>query len=320
MQTIGTFYGVNGKNLQRSYRNRLSEFQQWEHRKDASKGLVFPKNLGPYLSIDETSLSHGELYTIVTNKAAKGKKGSLVAILEGTNSETIIPFLQQLPVRERNKVLEITLDLAGNMSLIARRCFPNATQVIDRFHVQQLATEALQEIRIKYRWEALEAENDAIDEAKKSKSPYNPQILSNGDTLKQLLVRSRYLLYKQEQKWTSHQAGRAAILFERFPDIKKAYDLTQNLSWIFTNTTDKIYAYTRLAKWHEKVEQAGFKAFNTISRTIANHYKTILNYFNNKSTNASAESFNAKIKAFRAHYRGVTDINFFLFRLSKLYA
>ncbi|WP_443940020.1 transposase [Pedobacter sp. MW01-1-1] len=48
--------------------------------------------------------------------------------------------------------------------------------------------------------------------------------------------------------------------------------------------------------------------------------KKILNYFDNKSTNASAESFNAKIKAFRAQFRGVGDINFFLFRLTKLFA
>ncbi|MBU2949173.1 transposase, partial [Tamlana agarivorans] len=46
----------------------------------------------------------------------------------------------------------------------------------------------------------------------------------------------------------------------------------------------------------------------------------ILNYFNNRSTNASAESFNAKIKEFRAMFRGVRDIPFFLFRLTKLYA
>jgi len=99
-----------------------------------------------------------------------------------------------------------------------------------------------------------------------------------------------------------------------------AYELTQSLSRIYTSTTEKIYAYTRLAKWHEKVEKAGFKAFNTISKTIMNHYRKILNYFDNRSTNASAESFNAKIKAFRQQYRGVSDVNFFLFRLSKLYA
>jgi len=50
------------------------------------------------------------------------------------------------------------------------------------------------------------------------------------------------------------------------------------------------------------------------------HYKPILNYFNNRSTNASAESFNAKIKEFRAMFRGVRDVRFFLFRLTKLYA
>jgi transposase len=82
----------------------------------------------------------------------------------------------------------------------------------------------------------------------------------------------------------------------------------------------KIYGYTRLAKWHEKVALSGFKSFNTISRTIMNHYQTILNYFDNRSTNAAAESFNAKIKAFRTQFRGVRNIEFFLFGLSQIYA
>jgi len=256
----------------------------------------------------------------VTNKDAKGKKGALVAIIEGTKSENIIPFLKKLPLTIRNKVEEITLDLAGNMGLIAKKCFPNAVQVIDRFHVQQLATEALQEIRIKYRWEALDAENLAIEKAKEQGSTYTPEILENGDTTKQLLARSRYLLYKWHLNWTPEQKQRGSILFEKYPMLEKAYNLAQDLAWIFTNTKEKIYGLTRLAKWCEKVEQSGFKSFNTISRTINNHYKNIINYFDNRSTNASAESFNAKIKAFRAQHRGVTDVNFFLFRLSKIYA
>jgi transposase len=306
--------------LQRQYRNKLSDFNEWKYRYNASEGIIFSENLGPNLSIDETSLSHGELYTIVTNKSAKGKKGTVIAILKGTSSDSIIPLLHQLPAKARNKVNEVTLDLAGNMGLIVRRCFPNATMVIDRFHVQQLASEALQEIRIRYRWEAIDAENEAIEQAKKSKEPFKTEVLNNGETLKQMLARSRYLLYKSEQNWTIEQAIRANILFHLYPDIKKAYGLSQKLSWIYNNTTDKTYALTRLAKWHEDVEQAGFKSFNTLSRTIVNHYKRILNYFDNRSTNASAESFNAKIKAFRAQYRGVRDVNFFLFRISKLFA
>lgn len=108
------------------------------------------------MSIDETSLSNGELYTILTNKANKGKKGTIVAIIAGTKAETVIAIIEKIPLRQRNLVEEITLDMAGNMELIAKKCFLNATRVTDRFHVQKLALEALQEIRIKYRWQAID--------------------------------------------------------------------------------------------------------------------------------------------------------------------
>ena len=212
------------------------------------------------------------------------------------------------------------MDMAGNMGLIVKKSFPNATLVIDRFHVQKLALEALQEIRIKHRWEALDAENDAIESARNRSLKYTPELLANGDTLKQLLARSRYLLYKPSNKWTENQSERAKILFDSYPDLEKAYKLCQNLSWIFNNTKDKASALVRLAKWDEKVRQAAFRSFNTISRTMSIHYKNILNYFDNRSTNASAESFNAKIKAFRAQFRGVRNIEFFLFRLSNIFA
>lgn len=241
-------------------------------------------------------------------------------MVKGTKAETVIKILHKIPIKHRKKVKEVTLDMAGNMGLIVRKSFPNATLVIDRFHVQKLALDALQEIRIKHRWEAIDAENDAIENARNKNLKYSPELLSNGDTLKQLLARSRYLLYKNSNKWTENQQQRATILFEKYPDIEKAYKLCQNLSWIFNNTKDKTSALIRLAKWDEKVRQSKFKSFNTIARTMSIHYKNILNYFDNRSTNASAESFNAKIKAFRAQFRGVRNIEFFLFRLTNIFA
>jgi transposase len=234
--------------------------------------------------------------------------------------EKIIEVLLKLPQRIRDRVEEITLDMAPSMNVIAKRCFPKATIVTDRFHVQQLASEAVQEIRIKHRWDAIDKENEEMEQAKKNRKSYHPEILENGDTVKQLLARSRYALYKSEANWTKDQRRRALLLFQNYPDIEQAYRLSQQLSWIFENTNEKIFGYTRLAQWHEKVAQSGFKSFNTISRTIMNHYRTILNYFDNRSTNASAESFNAKIKAFRSQFRGVRNIAFFLFRLTKIYA
>ena len=225
-----------------------------------------------------------------------------------------------MPAGKRRKVKEITLDMAANMELIARRCFPTANLVTDRFHVQKLAVEALQDMRIAYRWEALDMENREMELAKETGQSYKPIQLNNGDTYKQLLARSRYLLFKAENKWTPSQRMRAEILFHYYPNLETAHKLTMQLKGIYENTTDKRFALARLAKWYEAVEQSSFKTFNTAKRSIAAHYKNIINYFDRRSTNASAESFNAKIKAFRSTLRGVKHIPYFLFRLTNIYA
>jgi transposase len=282
--------------------------------------LLYPQNIGAYLSIDETAFTNGDLYTILTNKSAKGKKGSLVAMIKGTKSDEIIKILKKIPDELRYKVKEITLDLAANMNLIAKKVFPRANKVIDRFHVQKLAFEAVQEIRIKHRWEVIDAENEAIQDAREKRTRYKPKTFENGETARELLARSRYLLFKNENKWTERQTERAQILFEKYPDIKQVYELSQKLSWIYEKTYNKTIALSRLARWHEAVRQTNYKSLNTISKTIEINYTDILNYFDNRSTNASAESFNAKIKGFRTQLRGVRKVDFFLFRLEKLFA
>ncbi|GGG27259.1 hypothetical protein GCM10011532_08350 [Christiangramia forsetii] len=94
----------------------------------------------------------------------------------------------------------------------------------------------------------------------------------------------------------------------------------QRLRDIFNKAKSIETAYTELAHWYKDVEETGFKAFNTIANTITLNYRSILNYFINRSTNASAESFNAKIKAFRAQFRGVRNVEFFLYRLTNIFA
>jgi len=319
-KSLEKHYHINGDQFGKQYKEHLSDFKEWDQKEHADQWMLFPDNTGKHLSIDETALSNGELYTIITNKAAKGKKGALVAIIQGTSSENIISILKKIPESIRMTVQEITLDMAGSMNRIVKQSFPKAIKVIDRFHVQKLAYDALQELRIAHRWDAIDEESEAIKEARYRDERYEPFIFDNGDTKKQLLARSRYLLFKSAEKWTVKQQHRARILFAQYPDIKQAYSLTHSLRMIFTNTKDKGIAFTKLAQWYNKVEQAGFKSFRSITNTMHDHYQGILNYFNNRSTNASAESFNAKLKAFRATLRGVRDINFFLYRVAKIYA
>ena len=195
--------------------------------------MLYPQNITSKLSIDELALSRGELYTFVTSKEAKGKEKSLVAIINGTESNEITEVLNKIPQQQRNNVAEITLDMARNMESAAKNSFPNSKLVTDRFHVVRLVLDALQHLRIKYRWEAIEEENKAIEKAKKEGKKYQFEVMSNGDTLKQLLARSRYLLYKFEEKWTVSQQRRAALLFGKFPLLRKAYSLSVKFRYIY---------------------------------------------------------------------------------------
>jgi transposase len=318
--SLEKFFYVNGNQLGQQYKDFLSDYKTWDQKEHACEWILFPENIGPYLSLDETSLSNGELYTILTNKEGKGQEGTLIAMIEGTQSDDVIAILNRIPQKSRLLVKEVTLDMAGSMNKIVRRCFTGASLVIDRFHVQKLAYDALQEIRIAHRWEAINEETNAMENARLNNENYVAVTFANGDTKKQLLARSRYLLFKSAEKWTQKQKQRVEILFGQYPDLKKAYWLTHSLRMIFAHTTNKGVAYTKLARWYNDINESGFDSFNSISATIYAHYPNILNFFDNRSTNASAESFNAKIKAFRATQRGVTDIPFFLFRIAKIYA
>lgn len=314
------FYHIDGHTFEKQYKESLSGFRQWDQLDHAEEWLLFPDNIGPRLAIDESSLSNGELYTFVTNRDARTRTQSLVAVVAGTKSENVISVLQMIDEDLRNTVREVTLDLSDSMRKIVRTAFPKADRVIDRFHIQKLACDAVQELRVQHRWDAIQQANDEMEEAKLSGKLYEPFRYSNGDTKKELLVRSRYLLFKSADKWTDRQKQRAAILFEEYPDIKKAYSLCHSLRIIFSKNTIKDAARLSMAKWYNKVEEAGLHSFNVIAATFYEHYDEILNFYNNRSSNALAESFNAKIKLFRANLRGVVDKKFFLFRVAKLYA
>lgn len=113
-KTIARIYGVNGKKFQRQHKDYLSDFNEWKEKSHAKDWLIFPENVGTRLSSDEAALSKEELYTIVTNKKAKGNKGSIVAIIATTKTEPIIKHLFKISSTKRNKVKEITLEMANS--------------------------------------------------------------------------------------------------------------------------------------------------------------------------------------------------------------
>lgn len=73
--------------------------------------------------------------------------------------------------------------MASNMEQIARACFPAAKRVTYRFHVQKLPYEAVQEMRVKARWEeAPDEESTQIAYAKAYGRMYHAPVFENGDS------------------------------------------------------------------------------------------------------------------------------------------
>ena len=304
-----------------SYEWELSEF-------DETRLNAFGKDM----SLDETCLSNGEMYTILTNKAAHGGKGALAAMVRGVASDTVSAILKMVPREIRRKVVTVTTDLSSAMMLTVRTVFPKAKLINDRFHVQQLMTEAIDQMRIAFRWAVLAEENKAIKEHRAKRKAvhtraekdligeWEPERMANGETKPQIMARSRHILLMHKSKWNAQQLARAEILFQMFPDLKKAYNLYLDLVDIFNKNSKPGVARLNLARWYNDVEAFGYDGFSKVIETFENHNDTIINYFEDRLTNASAESFNAKIKAFRTQFRGVGDIRFFMYRLATLYS
>lgn len=91
---------------------------------------------------------------------------------------------EKLSTVKRLSVKEITIDLAPTMKLIAKSLFPKASIVSDRFHVQKLMNEAISDLRVDHRWEAIDQENNEIQLAKECGKKHIPYTFKNGDTLR----------------------------------------------------------------------------------------------------------------------------------------
>lgn len=96
-RTLEDFYHIESSTFEKQYKNILSGYRSWTELDHADKWLVFPDNIGPNLAIDETSLSGGDLYTIVTNRDRHGGERCIVAVVAGTKAETVISTFRHIP-------------------------------------------------------------------------------------------------------------------------------------------------------------------------------------------------------------------------------
>lgn len=348
--TIGLVLGIDGKKIYRWYKEVLSGFTNEKeqlklHEYDLPQGTVDaktgeisvisvpifkPENVGENMAIDDKNIG-GEGYTVFSNK----NTGKIAVLAQTTRAYELSLIIQKVSMKVRYAVKTISKDLAENYDWIARTLFLNAIRIDDKFHVLKLGFEALQDVRVRYRQEVLTEERKKREEKKalererkdeflrrneKHTKPKNskslPKMYENGDTKKELLARSLYLLFQFEKSWSETQKKRAATLFREFPEIRRAYQLMCHFRHFYQVKAGNItQAKKKLKDWYIEVSTEEIEEMINFASTVADHEGTILNYFESGQTNAFAESLNSKIQRFVQSNQGTNDRDFFHFRL-----
>ena len=324
--------GMSPKKLHRWYKEVLSGFSQAEASGEITKDdirvseqgdvvniavpILEQKNIGPRMAVDEKTIS-GTCYTVLSNRDT-----GMIALMAATlKTRHLMQLIKKLDIEKRMKVRSLSRDMATHYDWLGRQAFMNAYHIIDKFHVIKNTMEQLQAARIRYRQQELSKRR----EASQNKQTYTETLLANGDTVLQLLARSRGLLFLFPHQWSTQQKQRANILFEHYPEIKKAYQLVLQIRrWFIPSLGKTTYQKTRDKKKNQlmdiikKFVQSGIEELKNIAFMLRRNSDQILNYFIAKETNAKAEALNQNLQRFINTNYGTRNIQFFLFRI-KIY-
>lgn len=239
------------------------------------------------MGIDEVNLAGG-CRCVITNLATN----NVFDMLEERTQEHLKPYFERLPDRE--KVEWVCTDMWRPFKKSCIAFLPNARLVIDKFHVVQKASMALDEERKKY--QALLSKNERI---------YVKKTI-------------RWLTLKRPSSLTPSEAEALAEVRKSIPELAEAYDYKESFYQIYDDS-DKISAMRSFKQWETSLPKRGLDGFRDLAKTINNHYEDIFSYWDSPSriTNAYTECLNGLIKIANRMGRGYS---YEIIRAKTLYA
>jgi len=327
--TVGYILGIQNKCLYSWYRKYLSGYPEalssgeWGkddfvsyHSREPSKSRVpvlKPDNFGAEMSIDEKMLDE-EFFTVMTNR----QTGKIALLAQTMRVDELMKLIEKVP-QIQHLPKNITCDLSPTYEKFCNMVFPEATQIADKFHVIRAALESLQAVRIRLKQSYLAS---LPKDKKERKAAEEKSRLINNETPAEMLSRSRYLLFKRPEEWTMGQQKRADILFENYPEIRKAYyNILLFRKLLDKENIKKVHDMSkRWYEWFWKVEQDNVNEIVAFAALVERNEEKIKAYLWTGKTNAAAENMNSKLQRFITANYGTRDTDFFLFRIAKYFS
>jgi len=227
------------------------------------------------LAIDETSFKRGHKYVTLVIDAAKRR---VIDVENGRDAETVKLFAAKLSAKggDPDSIMAVTSDMSKTYLPAIEKNFPNAENIIDKFHVKKVLIDALDEVR--------KAEQKAVTDKKE-------------------LFRGRRLFMIPEARMSIEQVSKLAEMSKRYPQTGRAYRIVAGLDDFYScqKPEDAEKAFQGLYSW---MRRCRLKPMKAAAETLMRHKHKILAYFKNRITNAICEGINSMIQAAKRKARG----------------
>ncbi len=247
------------------------------------------------LGLDEVALKkgHRDFVVLITTRQADGHL-KLLGVLPDRKLETVEKFLLTIPEDLRATVREVCIDMYEGYASAVKKALPQARIVADRFHVAKKYRDCADQLRI-------EAQRDL--KAGLNKEEY------------EALKGTMWLFRRDPKDLDKEERERLALLFECAPDLKRAYDLREQMTALFETDHSKESGTAAIKRWMKSVSESGLRCFDSFMTTLENWMDEITNYFVNRQTSGFVEGFNNKVKVLKRRCYGITNLTHLFQRL-----
>jgi len=240
------------------------------------------------VGIDEIALLKGHRdFVAVISALTEGGELHVLAVLPDRLKATVLAWLQTIPAALRSCITTVCTDIWEGYITAAQEALPDATIVIDRFHVARHYREAVDELR-KQEVRRLQKElpKAAQDDLKHTLWPFR----------------------KRPADLDEVEQARLDGLLAHSPPLQQAYGLREQLNTIFDTARSKKDGLRRIHYWRARVTKSGLRCFDAFLKLLDTWLDLIANYFIGHRTSGFVEGLNNKLKVLKRRCYGLRNV------------
>ncbi len=242
---------------------------------DAIIGRVVERRLDPgrldglaFIGVDEFSYRKRHRYLTVV---VSHDRQQVVWAAEGRSAETLKSFFDLLGPDRAKQIAYVTMDMSGGYIKAVQDAVPHAQIVFDRFHVQRLAS-------------------DAVDEVRRSMVR-----LVRGTEEARAIKHTRFVLLKKPSNLTEPEKARLSLVQRTNQRLYRAYLLKETLASALNYRQPK-RAENALRDWLSWASRSKLPAFVRAARTVRNYFDGVVAYVRTRLTNGLVEGINTRLR------------------------